>query len=170
MAAGVKMAEGLEIEVVRIKNDEKQVIIGQGNFTIFACDDIFKTLLTCVPGIKAAVAMNEAAPKLTRVTGNDKMLKKLAAENCLSIGASHVFVIVFENAFPINVLPVLKMHPAVANIYVASANPIEVLVAKTELGKAVLGVVDGTAVTRIENDEERAERRKIAEELGYRIE
>lgn len=62
------------------------------------------------------------------------------------------------------------MHPAVANIYVASANPIEVLVAKTELGKAVLGVVDGTAVTRIENEEEKAERRKTVEELGYRIE
>jgi len=75
-----------------------------------------------------------------------------------------------DNAYPINVLNVLKSHPAVANIYVASANPLEVIVAETELGRAVLGVVDGTAVNRIESEAEREERRKLCIELGYSVE
>ncbi len=160
----------IDLERVEVKNPEgKQVIIGQGNFTIFACDDIFRALLTAVPGIRCAVAMNEAAPRLTRVTGNDDTLKQLAGENCLRIGASHTFFIIFDNAFPINVLNVLKLHPAVANIYAASANPLEVIVGETELGRAVLGVVDGTAVSRIEREEEKKERRELCIKLGYYV-
>ncbi len=160
----------VKIERIEVRNPEgKQVIIGQGNFTIFACDDIFRALLTAVPGLKCAVAMNEAAPKLTRVTGNDEGLKRLAGENSLRIGASHSFFIIFENAFPINVLGVLKSHPAVANIYAASANPLEVIVAETELGRAVLGVVDGTAVERIETEAEKEERRELCARLGYSV-
>lgn len=166
----VTIETGVKIERVGAKNpEEKQVIIGQGNFTIFACDDIFKTLLTAVPGLKCAVAMNEAVPRLTRVTGNDEELKKLASENCLKIGASHTFFILMDNAFPINVLGALKSHPAVANIYVASANPLEVIVATTELGRAVIGVVDGTSVNRVETEEEKKERRELCEKLGYVI-
>ena len=161
----------VKIERVEVRNPEaKQVIIGQGNFTIFACDDLFKTLLTTVPGITCAVAMNEAAPRLTRVTGNDERLKKLASENCLKIGASHTFFIIMDNAFPINVLGVLKSHPAVATLYVASANPLEVIVAETELGRAVVGVVDGTSVNRVETDEEKKQRRALCEQLGYVVE
>jgi len=162
----------MKTEIVRIENPENkyQVIIGQANFTIFTCDDIFKTLLTTVPGIKCAVAMNEAAPRLTRVTGNDEKLEELAGKNALRIGASHVFVVFVENAFPINVLNAIKQHPAVCNIYVASANPIEIIIAETELGRAVIGAVDGQSVNRIENDDERRERRETVEKLGYRIE
>jgi adenosine/AMP kinase len=167
----VTIEAGVKIERVEVKNpEEKQVILGQGNFTIFACDDIFKALLTAVPGIKCAVAMNEAAPRLTRVTGNDEGLKELAGGNCLRIGASHTFFIMLEDAFPINVLGALKSHPVVANIYVASANPLEVIVAETELGRAVIGVVDGTSVNRIETEEEKKERRELCEKLGYVIE
>ena len=166
----VTIEAGVKIERVEVKNpEEKQVIIGQGNFTIFACDDIFKALLTAVPGIKCAVAMNEAAPRLARVTGNDEGLKELVGENCLRIGASHLFFIMLDNAFPINVMGALKSHPAVANIYVASANPLEVVVAETELGRAVIGVVDGTSVNRIETEEEKRGRREICEKLGYAI-
>lgn len=150
--------------------EEKQVIIGQGNFTIFTCDDLFKTLLTAVPGVKCAVAMNEAVPKLTRVTGNEESLKKLAGENCLRIAASHTFFIIMDNAFPINVLNALKSHPAVATIFVASANPLDVLVAETELGRAVIGVVDGTSANRIETEAEKKERRELCEKLGYVVE
>ncbi len=161
----------MKLEAVRIENPDNryQVIVGQANFTIFTCDDIFRALLTAVPGIKCAVAMNEAAPKLTRVTGNDEKLKELAAKNALAIAASHVFVVMTENAFPINVLNTIKLHPAVCNVYVASANPIEIIVAETELGKAVVGAVDGTAVTRIENDEEKKERRETVAKLGYKL-
>jgi adenosine/AMP kinase len=166
-----KVEAVVKIERVEVKNpEEKQVIIGQGNFTVFACDDIFKTLLTAVPGIKCAVAMNEAVPKLTRVTGNDEGLKELVGENCLRIGASHTFFIMLDNAFPINVMSALKSNPVVANIYVASANSLDVIVAETELGRAVMGVVDGTSVNRIETEEEKKERRAICEELGYVVE
>ncbi|MCF2142625.1 MAG: adenosine-specific kinase [Candidatus Heimdallarchaeota archaeon] len=161
----------VKLSVVKISNPETkcQVIIGQGNFSIFTTDNLFMTLLTAVPGIKCAVAMNEAVPQLTRVTSNDPTLEQLAAENALAIGASHVFVIMMEKAFPINVLPHIKAHPAVCNIYVASANPLEVLVGETALGKAVLGVVDGTPVTKLETAKQKAERRALCEELGYKL-
>jgi adenosine/AMP kinase len=161
----------IRIERLSVENpDQKQVIIGQGNFSIFACDDLFKMLLTTVPGIKCAVAMNEAVPRLTRVTGNDERLKQLAAENCLRIAASHTFFIMLDNAYPLNVLPALKLHPAVATIFVASANQLEVIVAETGLGRTVLGVVDGTAANRIETDAEKRERRALCARLGYSVE
>jgi adenosine/AMP kinase len=165
---GAEVEAVVKIERVGVNNpEEKQVIIGQGNFSIFACDEIFKALLTTVPAIKCAVAMNEAVPRLTRVTGNDERLKELAGENCLRIGASHTFFIIMDNAYPINVLTVLKSHPVVANIFVASANPLHVIVAETELGRAVLGAVDGTSANRIETAAEKKERRELCEKLGY---
>jgi len=161
----------VEIERIGVTNpDAKQVIIGQGNFSIFTCDDLFRALLTTVPGIKCAVAMNEAVPRLTRVTGNEESLKKLAGENCLRIAASHTFFIIMDGAFPINVLNALKSHPAVATIFVASANPLDVLVAETELGRAVIGVVDGTSANRVETEAEKKERRALCEKLGYVVE
>ncbi|RLI82301.1 adenosine monophosphate-protein transferase [Archaeoglobales archaeon] len=161
----------MKIDKVEIQNpDQKyQVIVGQGNFTVFTVDDLFKSLLTAVPGIKAAVAMNEAAPKLVRVTGNDEELKKLASENALKISASHVFVVMTSNAFPINVLNTIKNHPAVCTVFVATANPLEIIVAETDLGRAVIGAVDGTAVNRIENEEEKKQRRELCEKLGYKV-
>lgn len=160
----------MKLERVEILNPELkyQIIVGQANFSVFTVDDLFRALLTAVPGIKVAVAMNEAAPKLVRVTGNDDEIKKIAAENALRIAASHVFVVV-TNAFPVNVLNTIKLHPAVCNVFVASANPIEIIVAETELGRAVLGAVDGQAVTRIETEEEKKERRELCEKLGYRL-
>ena len=156
---------------VKIQNPELkyQVIIGQANFSIFTTDNLFMTMLTTTPGIKCAVAMNEAVPKLTRVTANDDALKKLAAGNALAIGASHVFVIMMENAFPINVLPHVKNHPAVCNIFVASANEMEILVGETSLGRAVVGAVDGTSVEKIETEEQKKERRALAEKFGYKL-
>ncbi len=161
----------MKIEKVEILNPDLkyQIIVGQANFAIFTVDDLFRALLTAVPNIKVAVAMNEAAPKLVRVTGNDEELKKIAAENALRIAASHVFVVVTPNAFPINVLNTIKLHPAVCTVFVASANPIEIIVAETELGRAVLGAVDGTAVNRIENEEEKKQRRELYQKLGYRL-
>jgi adenosine/AMP kinase len=162
----------VKIKAVKITNPDLkyQVIIGQANFSIWTTDNLFMAMLTTAPGIKCAVAMNEAVPKLTRVTANDDTLKKLAAENALAIGASHAFVIMMENAFPINVLPHIKNHPAVCTIFVASANHMEVIIGETELGRAILGVVDGTTVTKIETDEQKQERRELAEKFGYVVE
>ncbi|MHA1797045.1 MAG: adenosine-specific kinase [Candidatus Helarchaeota archaeon] len=158
----------VKLEVLSIDKDENdQVIIGQGNFSIYTCDDIFRTLLTTTPGIKCGVAMNEAVPKLVRVTDNDENLGKKAAKASLKIGAGHVFVIFMQNAFPINVLASLKSVPGIVNIYVATANPIQVIIGKTNLGDAVLGVVDGEAANNIEDKNQKEERRSLVKKIGY---
>jgi adenosine/AMP kinase len=160
----------VKIEVVDIeKPDGAEVVIGQGNFSIFTVDDLARALLTAVPGIKFGIAMNEAKPQLTRYTGNDGELEKFATKNAVKIGAGHVFVIIMRDAFPINVLNTIKNHPAVAMVYGASENPFQVIVAETELGRGVLGVVDGKAANKIETDEQKAERRELVEKIGYKI-
>ena len=161
---------GIELKAVKIeKEKDDQVIIGQANFSIYTTDNLFRDLLTTVPGIKCAVAMNEAEPKLVRFDQNDDRLGDLAAKNALAIGASHVFVIMMQGAYPINVLPTIRSVPGVCNIFVASANPLEVIVAETASGRAVLGVVDGQAVTSIEDDEKRQARRDLIRKIGYSL-
>jgi len=158
----------MEIDVIDIEKEEGvECIIGQGNFSIFTVDDLSTKLKTSVPGIKFGMAMNEAKPKLTRCEGNDEKLKKMAAKNCLKIGAGHVFVIMIKNAFPINVLNTVKEYPAVCSIYGASENPIQVFIGRTELGNSVIGVVDGTAASKIENEQERKERKDLLHKIGY---
>jgi len=159
----------VKITIVDIeKPADVQFICGQGNFSIFSTDNLFRTFQTTLPpGVKYGVAMNEAAPKLVRVTANDAELERLAAEAALVIGASHVWVVMMRGAFPINVLNALKQNLGVCTVFVATANPCQMIVAETKLGRAVLGVVDGTSVTRIENEKEREERRALIRKLGY---
>ena len=158
----------VEIEAVDMeKEEEDQIIVGMANFTIKTCDDLFRAVLSSVPGVKVAVAMNEAAPKLTRCTGNEGRLEKLAAENALNIGASHAFVILMQNAYPINVLDRIRSVPGVCSITGSTANPCQVVVGKTKLGRAVLGFVDGTPVDSIEDEEGRKQRRDLVGKIGY---
>lgn len=149
------------------KNKEEQVIIGQGNFSIYSVDNIFRTLLASTPNIKCGVAMNEADPKLVRYNGTDEDIGKLAAKNALKIGASHIFVIIMQNAYPINVLSAIKNVPGVCNIYVATANPTQIIVGETSLGRSLIGVVDGQAVDKIETDDQRKQRRALVKKIGY---
>lgn len=161
----------MEMNVIDIKKDDGvEFILGQGNFSIYTVDDLARTLLTCVAGIKIGVAMNEAKPKLTRVSGNDEHLKELAANAALKIGAGHIFVIMMRGAFPINVLNNIKGHPSVCTIYGASENPFQVIVAKTNLGSSVIGVVDGASAEKIEDKYEKKERRDLLEKIGYKVE
>ncbi|MCD6127416.1 MAG: adenosine-specific kinase [Methanomicrobia archaeon] len=158
----------MEIDLINIEKEEGvECIIGQGNFSIFTIDDLSMKLKTSVPGIKFGIAMNEAKPKLTRCEGNDEKLKEMAAKNCLKIGAGHVFVIMMKNAFPINVLNTVKDYPAVCSVYGASENPLQVIIGKTDLGNSVIGVVDGTAANKIENEKERKERKELLKKIGY---
>ncbi len=158
----------LELEAVDMaKEEEDQILVGTANFTVKTCDDIFRAVLSAVPGVKVAVAMNEAAPKLTRVTANDARLEKLCSENALAIGASHAFVVLMRSAFPINVMEKIKAVPGVCTILGATANPCQVIVAKTDLGNAVLGFVDGQAVESIEDESQRHERRELVANIGY---
>ena len=161
----------MEMNVIDIRKDDGvEFIIGQGNFSIYTVDDLAKTLLTCVAGIKIGVAMNEAKPKLTRVSGNDEHLKGLAANAALKIGAGHIFVIMMRGAFPINVLNSIKDHPSVCTVYGASENPFQVIVAKTNLGSSILGIVDGTSAEKTEDKYEKKERRDLLEKIGYKVE
>jgi adenosine/AMP kinase len=161
---------GIELKVIKIeKEKDDQVIIGQANFSIYTTDNLFRELLTTVPGIKCAIAMNEADPKLVRYNQNDERLGSLAAKNALAIGASHIFLIMMQGAFPINVIPTIRNVPGVCTIFIASANPLEVIVAETGLGRAVLGVVDGHAVNSIEDEEKRQERRDLIKKIGYKL-
>jgi len=139
-------------------------------------DDLYRAVQATLTGatsgdVKFACAMNEAAPRLTRVEGNDEEMKKLAAENCRNIGASHVFVIQFKGAWPINLINAIKLLPGVVNLYVATANPCKVIIAETKMGdvegRAVLGVVDGQSVLNIENETQRSERKELVRKIGY---
>lgn len=157
-----------KIGIIPIKNpNTNEIIIGQGNFTIKTIDDFYDVLYSSAQGIEFGVAMNEAKPKLTRASGNNEELKNLAAETALEIGAGHVFVIYMKNAFPIHVLNAIKQMPTVANVLVASSNPLEAIVVETSLGKALLGFVDGSAAEKIENEIEKQERRDLVKKLGF---
>ncbi len=159
---------GVEIEAVNIeKEEEDQVIVGMANFTVKTCDDLFRAIVASVPQVKVGVAMNEAAPKLTRVTGNDDRLEELASENSLRIAASHAFVIMVNGAYPVNLLGAVKSVPGVCNVAGATANPCQVLVAETDLGRGVLGFVDGNAVEAIENERDVEQRRNLVRKIGY---
>jgi len=158
-----------KVETVQFENPEPraEVIIFQGNFSVFTIDDLAVTLKLANANIRFGVAMNESVPKLTRVTGNDEVLKKLAATNSLMLGAGHAGVVLFRDAYPVNVMNAVKMHPCICRVYAASSNPMNVLVGETSLGRSILGVVDGTASKAIETDVQKAERQTLVNKLGY---
>ncbi len=159
----------VELETIDIPNpnNESEIIIGLGNFTVKTIDELYTLLYSSSAGIKFGVAMNEAKPKLTRLVGNDGTLKKLASETALKIGAGHVFVVYIKGAYPLHVLNGLKHHPCVCSIYAATSNPLQILVARTNLGRAVIGAVDGTPAEAVEHDAQREERRTLVKTLGF---
>lgn len=158
----------VKIDAVDIEKDEEdQVIIGMANFTIKTCDDIFRAILSAVPGVKVGVAMNEAAPMLTRYTGNDRRLEELASRTALSIGASHAFVVFMRGAYPINVLSSIRNVPGICSVIGSTANPCQVIIGRTQLGNAILGFIDGTPVKAIEDEDGMAQRRDLVRKIGY---
>jgi len=127
-------------------------------------------LVGAVPGIKFGLAFSEASgPCKIRTSGTDEKLVKLAADNLMKIGCGHTFLIFLGNAFPINVLNTIKMVPEVARIFTATANPLQVIVARTEQGGGVLGVVDGSSPKGVENQEDVKERKDFLRKIGYKL-
>ncbi len=155
------------LKVIDFGTPDYEVIIGQGNFTIKTIEDIYDAVYSSIPNARFGAAMNEAKPRVVRVTGTDEELKKIAADIALKIGAGHVFVVVLRDAFPIHVLNAIKSLPTVATIYLATSNPFQVIVAETELGRAVVGVVDGTPANHVENEEEKKQRKELVRKFGY---
>lgn len=153
---------------VKIPSDSN-VIIGQTHF-IKSAEDIYEAMVNSAPGIKFGVAFCEASMEcLVRVEGNDEELKSIAAENALSIGAGHTFVILMKNGYPINVLGALKNVPEVCSIFCATANQVDVVVAENERGKGILGVIDGEKPKGRENDEIRRARKEFLRKIGYKL-
>lgn len=163
------MGELKRIEVVDIPVPEgTNVIVGATHF-IKSVEDIYEALITSSTCIKFGLAFLEASGKrLVRYDGNDDELIKLAVEAARRIGAGHTFVVYLRNAWPINVLNRLKQVQEVITLYAATANPLQVVVAETDQGRGVLGVVDGFTLLGVESEEDRKERHEFLRKIGYK--
>lgn len=160
----------LEFEAVKVKKpDDVNLILGQSHF-IKTVEDLYEVLVNNVPDIKFGLAFVESSGACkVRSEGNEQELKKLAEENAFAIGAGHSFIVFIRNAYPINVLNAIKNIPEVCRIYCATANPLEVIVVKTETGRGILGIIDGFAPKGIENNEDIAWRREFLRKIGYKL-
>jgi len=143
------------------------IIFGQAHF-IRTAEHLYSALVESVPGIKFGLAFAEASGDcLVRTEGTDDKLREAAGSALAKIGAGHTFLIILSNAFPINVLNAIKQTSEVASIYCATANPVEVILAQTAQGRAVLGVVDGSSNKGVEQQGDVAKRREFLKNIGY---
>jgi adenosine/AMP kinase len=155
--------------VIIEKPAEMNFILGQSHF-IKTVDDIHEVLVQTVPGILFGMAFCEASgPRLVRFTGTDETLIKLAQHNAFNLGCGHSFILFLGNAFPINVLPVLRNISEICRIFCATANPTQVIVAETEQGRGILGVIDGESPLGIETEADIQKRRTFLRNIGYKI-
>lgn len=161
----------MELKTVKIEKPEgMNMILGQTHF-IKSVEDIHEAMVNSVPGIKFGLAFCESSgPCLVRSSGTDEELVRLAEKNALALGAGHAFIVLLgEGFYPINVLNAIKMVPEVCRIFCATANPVEVIVAETEQGRGILGVVDGLSPKGIEAEKDVEERKGLLRALGYKL-
>jgi len=159
----------IQLESVRAEfPSDANIIIGQAHF-IKTVEDLYEAVVGTVPQAKFGVAFNEASgPCLTRIDGNDDDLKKIAARNAQSIAAGHVFVLVIRNAYPINLLKAIRNVDEVCSIFCATANPVEVIVVRTEQGRGIMGVVDGNSPKGVEAEPDVRSRKELLRKFGYK--
>jgi hypothetical protein len=159
----------MELKVSKLNIPEGcNIIVGQSHF-IKTVEDIYEIVVGSVPEAKFGLAFCEASGDcLIRFEGNDEELKKAAIKNAEQIGAGHTFYLLLRNVFPINVLNAIKMCQEVCSIFCATANPVEVIIAETEQGRGILGVVDGSSPKGVEGEEGIAWRKKILRDFGYK--
>lgn len=161
----------MELSTVKIeKPEEINFILGQSHF-IKTVEDIHEALVTTVPGIKFGLAFCESSgPALVRWSGTDDEMVELAKQNALALSAGHAFVLFLgEGYYPINVLNTVQRVPEVCRIFCATANPVEVIVAETEQGRGILGVIDGVKTKGVEDEEEIQERKNFLRMIGYKL-
>ncbi|MDN4519924.1 adenosine-specific kinase [Mycolicibacterium austroafricanum] len=160
----------LSWDVVSVdKPDGLNVVIGQAHF-IKTVEDLHEALVGVSPVLRFGLAFCEASgPRLVRRSGNDPDLVEMAARNALAIGAGHSFVIFLREGFPVNVLNPVKAVPEVCGIYCATANPVDVVVSVTRLGRGIVGVVDGEPPLGTETGEDVADRRDLLRTIGYKL-
>jgi len=159
----------LEFESVRMQfPSDANVIVGQSHF-IKTVEDLYEAVVGTVPQAKFGLAFNEASgPCLVRCEGNDDELKVVAVRNAQALGAGHVFVLVVRNAYPINLLKALRNVDEVCSIFCATANPVEVVIARSEQGRGVMGVIDGNSPKGVESDADVNARQELLREFGYK--
>jgi len=160
----------MELKTVTIeKPADVNFILGQSHF-IKTVEDIHEALVTAVPKIKFGLAFCESSgPALVRWSGTDSEMIELAKKNALALSAGHSFIIFLKDCYPVNVLNVVKNVPEVCNIYCATANPVEVVLAETAQGRGILGVIDGVKSKGIEGEKEIAERKEFLRKIGYKL-
>jgi len=160
----------LDIKSVKIKKDaDMNVIVGQAHF-IKTVEDMYEALCASVPGIKFGFAFCEASGAcLVRSEGSDEELKKLAVENALNIAAGHTFIIFLKGAYPINILNAIKNLSEVCSVFCATANEVEVIVAQSQLGRGILGVVDGSSPKGVEKEPDIKWRKDLLRKIGYKL-
>ena len=160
----------MELLSVRIDNPEElNFILGQSHF-IKTVEDLYEVLVGTSPHLKFGIAFCESSgPRLVRQSGNDSELIDLATRNAVNIGAGHSFVVFLREGFPVNVLNQVKQVPEVCQVYCATANPAEVLVAETEQGRGIVGIVDGGSPLGVETDEYVAARKDLLRKIGYKL-
>ena len=159
----------MELKTVQLEVPENgNLIVGQSHF-IKTVEDLYEAIVNTVPQMKFGVAFNEASgPCLTRSEGNDAELRALAVKNATAIGAGHSFVVVMREGYPINITNVIQSTPEVVTVFCATANPVQVIVAETEQGRGILGVIDGFAPKGVETGEDEAARHSFLRKIGYK--
>lgn len=159
----------VELESIRLQfPSDANIIVGQSHF-IKTVEDIYEAIVNAVPQAKFGVAFNEASgPCLTRADGNDEELKKVAIAMAQAVGAGHTFYVVLRSAFPINLTNVIQNVPEVVSLYCATANRVDVIVARTALGRGIMGVVDGNSPKGVEGAEDVSARRDFLRKIGYK--
>jgi adenosine/AMP kinase len=159
----------MQLSSVRLEIPEGgNVILGASHF-IKTVEDLYEAIVNTAPQMKFGIAFNEASGAcLVRVDGNDDELKQAAVRNAQAVGAGHTFVIVMRDGFPINILGRIKDVPEVVNLFCATANPIEVIVAESDQGRGVLGVIDGSSPKGVETPQDAEWRHGFLRKIGYK--
>lgn len=159
----------LEIKAVRMDfPSDANIVVGQSHF-IKTVEDLYEAVATTVPQAKFGLAFNESSGAcLIRSEGNDQVLRDAAIRNAQALGAGHTFILLIQNAYPINVLNAIRNVPEVCTVFCATANPVEIIIAHSEQGRGVLGVIDGESPKGAESDSDIAWRHDLLRKIGYK--
>ena len=159
----------LELEAVRMEFPANaNIVVGQSHF-IKTVEDLYEAIVSTVPQAKFGIAFNESSGAcLTRSEGNDETLRLAAVRNAQALSAGHTFVVILQNAYPINVLGAIRNVPEVCSIFCATANPVEIILAQSEQGRGVLGVIDGSSPKGVEREPDITWRHDLLRKIGYK--
>jgi len=163
------MMDAMELKTVRLEiPGNVNIIVGQSHF-IKTVEDIYEAIVNTVPQMKFGIAFNEASGAcLTRVDGNDAALVENATRNAQSIAAGHTFVVSMSDGYPINILARIRKIPEICTTFCATANPLEVIIAETEQGRGILGVIDGSSPKGVETESDKEWRHSLLRKIGYK--